>query len=242
MAAARTTLTHQQAGGRRTVRAGDPSIGKGSAALKRRAYASRAKRAGMAVAAILAAAIAAGLVLDGIGFAGVMVTFLAIVAAAVVFSIYPKVKVPRRAELNRGDVKQLVGRTEIWLEAQRPALPPPAVDLVDRIGFQLDELGLQLETVDQAHPAATETRKLVGEYLPEMIDSYSRIPAHLRREQRAGATPEVQLVEGLERISGEIDQVTRKLADGALDDLAIRSRYLEYKFAGSDGPGSEPKP
>ena len=103
--------------------------------------------------------------------------------------------------------------------------------------MQLDALGLQLEHVDPAHPAAQETRKLVGEYLPEMIDSYRRIPAQLRREERAGATPDQQLVDSLTKISGEIDHVTCQLADGALDDLAIRSRYLDYKFGGAlDGP------
>ena len=107
--------------------------------------------------------------------------------------------------------------------------------------MQLDALGAQLQHVDPAHPAAAETRKLVGEYLPETIDAYARIPAHLRREERAGATPDQQLVDSLTRISGEIDHVTRALADGALDDLAIRTRYLDYKFGGALEDQSAPR-
>lgn len=212
-------------------RAGSKSIGAGSAALKRRHLKTKLRNIVIAVVGIVVAAMVVGLVIDGLGFIGLFVTALAIMCAIIAFSAR-KVKVPRRTELNRGDVKSLVARTELWLEHQRPALPAPAARIVEDIGVQLDALGLQLEHVDPAHPAAAETRKLVGEYLPEIIDSYRRIPDHLRREQRADATPDQQLAESLRKISGEIDHVTRQLADGALDDLAIRSRYLDYKFGG----------
>ena len=237
------SLRTQRAGGfhrrKGTQSVGRRSIGRGSAEVRRSNLMTRIKLIAAALFAIVIAASFAGIAIGGIGFTGIMVTFLAIVAAVMIFGNYPKVRVPRRADLNRGDVKSLVSRTELWLEHQRPALPAPAVTLVDQIGIQLDALGLQLEHVDQAHPASAETRKLVGEYLPEMIDSYRRIPEQLRHEERAGATPDQQLVDSLSRISGEIDHVTRQLADGALDDLAIRSRYLDYKFGGElEGPDS----
>ena len=224
MAAAGISLRHQRAGGRRV------SIGKGSAEIKTQHLMAKVKRIVLAIGGIVIAAMVAGLIVDGIGFAGVMLTFLAIVAATVGFAAFPKIKVPKRAELTKGSAAQLVGRTELWLEAQRPALPPPAVTLVDQIGVQLDALGLQLQTIDQEHPAAREVRKLVGEHLPEMVDSYRKVPAHLRSEKRAGATPDEQLTQGLTNISKEIDSVTRQLADGALDDLAIKNRYLDYKY------------
>jgi len=228
MAAAGTSLQRRRVSGRQ------PSIGKGSAELKARHFFRKLRRIAIAVIAILIAAGVAGLVIDGIGFAGVMATFLAVLAAVAVLTVFPRMKVPRRADLNRGDVRQLVGRTELWLEAQRPALPPPAAALIDQIGVQLDALGLQLEGIDQSHPSAVELRKLVGEHLPETVDSYRRIPGHLRAERRAGSTPDEQLAEGLGKISQELDSVTRQLADGALDDLAVRTRYLGYRY-GSGG-------
>lgn len=226
-----------RAGGRHRLAAG--SIGRGSAELKRRHLLRKLKLIVGSVAAILLAAMVAGLIVDGIGFAGVMIAFLAIVAAAALFSVFPRMKVPARADLNRGDVRQLVGRTELWLEAQRSALPAPAAALVDRIGVQLDALGLQLEGIDPSHSSAIEVRKLVGEHLPETIDAYRRIPPALRKEQRAGSTPDKQIVESLERIGREIDSVTRQLAGGALDDLAIRTRYLDYRYGEADGTARE---
>lgn len=199
---------------------------------------SKLKRLVVAIAGIVAAAMVAGLVVDGIGFAGIMMTFLAIVAATLVLTVFPKAKPPKRADLAKGDVRTMVGRTELWLEHQRSALPAPATKIIDTMGAQLDALGLQLETIDQAHPAAQEVRKLVGDVLPETIDAYRRIPAHLHSEARNGSTPDQQLTASLGKISQEIDNVTRQLAEGSLDDLAIKTRYLDYKYSGALDEGS----
>jgi len=233
MNAASRSLAVQRAGGFHR-RKGTLSIGKGSAEIKARHAANKLARIVAATAAILVSAMVVGLVIDGIGFAGIMLTGLAICAAVFGFGFLPRLKVPRRADLNRGDARQLVGRTELWLESQRPALPPPAVTLVDQIGLQLDALGVQLQHVDPAHPATHEVRQLVGETLPEMVDAYRRIPPHLRKEANAGKTPDEQIVESLGKISTEIDSVTRQLASGALDDLAIKTRYLDYKYGSED--------
>jgi hypothetical protein len=228
---------NQTGGGRhRQALATGPAIGAGSQRLRKANWWLRAKLIALTVGAIFVASTVAGLIMNGIGFAGIVITFLAIVAAVVIFGQYPRVKLPSRADLTRTqDARQLVARTELWLEQQRPALPAPAVRLVEDIGVQLDALGAQLAHVDPAHPAAGETRKLVGEVLPEMIDAYRRIPANLRTETRAGSTPDQQLVDSLTKIGAEIDHVTRQLAEGSLDDLAIRSRYLDYKYGSADG-------
>lgn len=211
-----------------------PSIGKGSAGLKLKMWAKRAGYFGLAVLAIITAASIIGVILDGIGFVGVMAAAMAIMCAAVFFSQFPKVKVPKRAELTKGDPKQMVARTELWLEAQRPALPPPAAKIVEDLGVQLDALGLQLETVDANHPASREVRELVGEYIPETIENYRKVPEHMRGEAHAGKTADQRLTDSLTKISGEVDRVTRRLAEGALDDLAIKDRYLEYRYGGDE--------
>ena len=224
LAEAHRSLNNQRAGGRRR------SIGKRSAALKRRHYMAKLLRIGFAVAAIVVAAMVAGLLVDGIGFAGLMATALAIVVAAFVLGRYPQMHAPDVSQLNTGNVRSMVGKTELWLEAQRPALPAPAVRIVDQLGVQLDTLGLQLEGIDPAQPAVSEIRKLVGEHLPGTIETWRRIPAHLRSEARGGQTPDSQLTEALGKISAEVDEVTRQLAAGDLDNLAIRTRYLDYRY------------
>ena len=214
------------------------SIGRGSAGLKRKNLWLRVRNIVLAIFAIWLGAGIAGAMFSGIGFWGVMAVVVATALAIALFSSFPKVKTPRRADINKGDVQSMVGKTELWLEAQRPALPPPAARIVSDMGVQLDALGLQLQGIDQNHPKAREVRSLVGEQLPEMVDSYRRIPQNLRREARGGSTPDEQLTDSLSKISGEIDSITRQLAEGSLDDLAIKHRYLDYKF----GEGVETAP
>jgi len=222
--AARASLAQQRAGGRRR------SIGVRSAELKRQHVAKKAARMAMAVGVVLLAAMAVGLVIDGIGLLGLLLTILAVIGVLGFFATYPRLKVPDLATINRGDVRTMVGRTQLWLEAQAPALPAPAVRLVDQIGAQLDGLGTQLEGIDASQPAVAEVRSLVGEHLPGMVESWRRIPTHLRQEERGGRNADQQLADGLARISGEIDQITRQLAAGDIDALAVRGRYLDYRY------------
>ena len=224
----RALVRDNQEGGRHRR---TPSIGEGSKRIKRSNLKLRVRNVLIAVFAIWVASGIVGAIVNGIGILGVMAAISACVVAIAVFSSFPRLRTPTRADITRGgDVRQLVGRTELWLEAQRPALPPPAATLVDRLGVQLDGLGHQLEGLDQNHPKTREVRSLIGEQLPEMIDSYRRIPPQLRGEQRAGSTPDQQLTQSLKTISGEIDSITRQLAEGSLDDLAIKHRFLDSKF------------
>jgi hypothetical protein len=232
LAAARTSLSVQRAGGRRLV-AERHSIGRTSRQLKNQHFLGRIWRMLLGVIGVVVAAMIAGIAIGGIGFAGLFFTALATIMVAALLLRYPVLKVPSRQQLAQGSLKSIVGNTELWLETQRRALPAPAVQLVDQIGVQLDALGIQLGRIGEEQPAAVEIRKLVGEHLPELVASYTAIPVHLRSEPRGGRTPDEQLAESLGKISGEIDSVTRQLASGSIDDLAIKARYLDYKYGGA---------
>lgn len=232
---ARTSLAVQQSGG--THRPGPRSIGKGSAQLKTKRLVRTIRNIVLAVFALWVGAGITGAIIGGIGFWGVMTVVALTAFIFAMFAVTGKVKTPKRAELKLGNPQQMVARTELWLEAQRPALPAPAQVIVDRLGVQLDALGLQLQGLDGAHPAMAEVRELVGEYIPETIENYRKIPAHLRQEQHAGQTADERLTTSLSKLSDEVDRVTRRLAEGALDDLAIKSRYLEYRYGGADALG-----
>ena len=141
LSAAKQSLALQRDGG---VHRRARSIGQGSARLKRDNLMKKVRNIALAVFAIWVAAGVAGAILNGIGFWGVMMLAVGTVVALGVFSQYPKVKVPKRADINKGDVRQMVARTELWLESQRAALPAPAVKVVEDMGVQLDALGIQL--------------------------------------------------------------------------------------------------
>lgn len=215
----------------RNVRMGPP-IGMKSRALRRAHFYGKVARAAMAVGVVLVGAGIIGAVIDGIGFWGVMITALLGTAAAYMLLRYPEMPMPTAESLRETDLGTLAGKTEIWLEAQRPALPAPAIPIVQAIGLRLDALAPQLQALEESNPASREVRKLVGEHLPELINSYKRIPEPLRRQDNGGKTPEQQLVDGLKRIDLEIETMTSQIARGELDKLATRERFLEIRYDG----------
>jgi hypothetical protein len=233
---ARRVLVDQRAGGRRR------SIGQGAAKIRAGHFWRKVRNIALAGAAIWFGTVIIGTIIGGIGFTGIVLGAGLSAAALYLLGKYPRFKMPTRADLDPTgtDARALVGRTELWLETQRRALPPPAVQLVDQISVQLDGLAAQLVDVDQAHPKAAEVRKLVGEHLPNVIDGYRKIPENLRYEDRAGSNPNTQFIGGLRTISDEIDSITRQLAMGAIDNLAITTRYLDYKYGEALEEGDKP--
>lgn len=140
-----------------------------------------------------------------------------------------------REALVTTDLAALPAQTEAWLAQQRPALPAPAVRLVDAIGIRLDALGPQLDTLDPREPAAAELRKLMAEELPELVAGYRRVPESLRSAIGAGGvTPDRQLADGLAVVESELARMTAQLASGDLHQLATQGRYLELKYRGDD--------
>lgn len=182
-----------------------------------------------AVLAILVGALVAGWFLP-LGTNGVMLVFGLIMAAILLVGLLPSQPRVKTEALAQTDLKALPLQTEIWLEAQRKALPAPAITLVDSIGVKLETLAPQLDRLNPQEPAALEVRRLLSDHLPELVTGYKSIPEPMRRAERNGRVPEKQLIDGLSVIDGEIDRMTRQLASGDLDSLATHSRFLELKY------------
>lgn len=234
LAAARASLNDQRAGGRRV--AGKP-IGRRSAAMRR---AQTKRNALAAVAVVLALFVAMKLAefflhnIPLLAYAGVV---LAGIVALMVLTRSTPVKVPSLEQLRAAPAKTLVADTQVWLEAQRPALPAPALNLVGQIGGQLDQLATQLDRLDESTPAVAQVRQLVGQHLPDLVGAYTAIPPSLRSAKQGEASPDEQLAASLGKISTEIDSVTRQLAEGSIDKLAIQTRFLDYKYGGDEVSG-----
>jgi hypothetical protein len=197
---------------------------------------TRLGRIAIADLLIVVVAVVLGLMLPaGIGFMGAMLTAVLLIVATLVFAALPVASAPEAEALAQMPLKALPRSTERWLEAQRPALPAPMRSLVDSIGVKLETLAPQLQTLDEQSPAAFEVRKLVGEQLPELIKGYARVPQPLRTVERNGLTPDQQLAQGLQLIDDEIAGMSEQLAQGDLDTLATRGRYLQIRYAGDEG-------
>lgn len=193
---------------------------------------ARIARIAAADGAILLATIMFAIIVGPIGLLGAVGVMGLLIATTIALAILPTAPEPTPEKLREVPLKALPAQTERWLATQRAALPAPAISLIDQIGVRLDTLSPQLATLGEDAPAAVEVRKLVGEQLPEFIKGYTRVPAELRRIERNGKTPDAQLLDGLRLIENEIGEMTSQLAEGDLDQLATRGRYLEIKYRG----------
>ncbi|WP_033922282.1 hypothetical protein [Sphingomonas sp. 37zxx] len=201
---------------------------------KRNREAAMLKRVGR-IAAADATIIVGALVLSAfvpLGVLGALAVMALLIAATWLLAIYPGDAPPTPQRLAETPLKALPLQTEQWLETQRRMLPAPAQTLVDSIGVKLETLSPQLVSLDEREPAAAEVRKLVAEQLPELLNGYARVPEPLRRTERNGMTPDQQLLSGLRVIDDEIAQMTTQLAQGDLDLLATRGRYLQIRYQG----------
>lgn len=190
---------------------------------------------GAANVAILLVAGIVGAAVMPLGMFGALAVMLMMVAVTLAIAFAPATPVPSPERIARSEIKALPAATARWLDAQHRTLPAPAVQVAQRIEHRLDTLGVQIAALDDDAPAAAEVRRLVGEQLPEFIRDYQRVPAPLRTTPRNGKTPDQQLIDGLAVIEREIGEVSEQLAQGDLDALATRGRFLEIKYAGEDG-------
>ncbi|QCB40906.1 hypothetical protein E5673_00580 [Sphingomonas sp. PAMC26645] len=193
------------------------------------AIGKRLTRIAVADVSILIAAMVIGWIVP-LGIGGAMLVMALLVAATVLFAVWPAERAPTPERLAAVDIRALPAQTERWLEAQRPALPAPAMNLVDRIGLRLETLTPQLATLDANTQEAVDVRKLIGEQLPAFVKDYEKVPASLRTTPRNGRTPDAELVDGLKLIEQEIGEMTARLAQSDLDNLSTRGRFLEMKY------------
>jgi hypothetical protein len=204
----------------------------------KQAIGKRLTRIAVADAAILIGAVVVGMVIP-LGIMGALLVMALLLAATILFAVWPvEGRPPAPEKLRTVDIKALPAQTERWLGAQRPALPAPARTLVDQIGVRLETLSPQLGRLDDGTEDAHEVRRLIGEQLPAFVNDYARVPETLRRVERNGKTPDAELVDGLKLIEREIADMTARLAQGDLDSLSTRGRFLEMKYRDEGGSAS----
>jgi hypothetical protein len=179
--------------------------------------------------AIVVAAIAIGWFVP-LGMGGALLVG-ALLVAVTLFLLFATLTPAVRAEqLTQVPLKALPLMTEQWLDTQRKLLPAPAQTLVDGIGVKLETLSPQLATLDEREPVAAEVRKLIGEQLPELLKGYAKVPPPLRGVARNGRSPDAQLADALKLIDDEIGEMSAQIAQGDLDSLETRGRFLEIKY------------
>jgi hypothetical protein len=181
------------------------------------------------VVMVLVAAIIIGLIYP-LGIVGVLAGILAMMMVFAAAAVFSREAAVRPETIARGSLTQIAQRTDQWLDQQRRALPAPAQTLADTIGARLAALGPQLATMDERAPQAAELRRLVGDELPQLINSYQRVPENMRRTDRNGRVAEAELIEGMQLLDRQIDSLSHDIAGQDMDRLSSHKRYLELRY------------
>jgi hypothetical protein len=190
---------------------------------------------GMAVAALIVATIAFGLFVGPIGWTGLFLVAVAILAILMLFSVWPgePKRVPYRDDL---PTPAVVRQLDSLLARERRALPAPAARPIDAISAQLPLLESKLGQLDALDPLAQDARRLMGKHLPELIERYERVPEQYRSQRDGeGLTVDERLVASLDAARSALDDIGGKLAQGDRDAFETPARFIESRYK---DPGS----
>jgi len=193
---------------------------------------AKARNIGIAIAVVLVGAIAAGIVLNGIGITGLFLVAALMFLSVIVFSVWggesEKPVVDYRDDMPN---KAVVQRLDGLLVRKRAALPAPAASKLDAISAQLPLLESRLSETEVLDPLAQDARRLMGKHLPELIERYERVPAQYRRERDGGGlTVDERLVQGLDAAKTALDELGRKLAHEDLSAFETQGRFIESRY------------
>lgn len=204
-----------------------------AAALRRtqrhaKSVAQRVANAAMATAGLAVAALLFAMFVAPLGINGFLLLVLAVAGVGGWFLLRrPQPEMPTPQAMKNADLAAIPGRVEAWLERQRRSLPSRASKLIDEILLRLEVLGEQLGQVPSGQPIAGDARRLIGEHLPRLVDTYLKVPQAYRTP---GSEPEQQLLEGLVTIADELRRLSEQLVRGDLDALAIEGKFLEQRY------------
>lgn len=200
-----------------------------------RSVGRRVANIGMALAVLIVATVAFGLIVSPIGWTGLFVISALTLAILLFFTVGPvaeKKETPFTDDLPNAAVVQ---RLDGYLVRRRAALPAPAARRVDAISQQLPLLESRLGQADILDPLAQDARRLMGKHLPELIERYERVPAQYRSERDAeGLTVDERLVQGLDAAKTALDDLGRKLAHEDLAAFETQGRFIESRYKEED--------
>jgi hypothetical protein len=185
-------------------------------------------------------AIVLGLVLWGliIGPVGTTVLVLAVLfgGMAMMAGAISVSDTPEPRALGDTAPAELPAATEAWLDRQRRELPRLAAPQVDAITVKLATLETQLERIPAHDPVAQDLSRLLSKHLPELVESYTRVPAEQRKRtiDSSGKTLDTTLIDGLKAVEMELTRASDALAEADRTALVVQGKFLEARYKGDE--------
>lgn len=125
------------------------------------------------------------------------------------------------------ELGHLAADAEEWLLARRPELPRDALPPVDEILVHLGDLQPHLERIDPHAGLAWEARRLIGDHLPRLIESWCDLPTAARVAEPDLAS---RLTASIETLEDELARLCRDISRSSLVDFEARGRFIESRY------------
>lgn len=225
---------------------GSPSL---RAAKKRRfqrrieEYGRRARRSAFVLIGLVALLLAVSIFMGGIGFFAWLLAIPTIGLFAILLMFQPtRHHKSAQAEAPGGEAPPTLPLADLALRAEEGLLdrcedlPGRALPAADAIVARLRELQPHLAGLDPADPLAGDARRLIGQHLPRLVDSYVQLP----RDARApGSESSRRVTESLDIVATELGNLRDACCRDSQADFDTQSRFIETRYREDKRLGGE---
>ncbi len=190
-------------------------------------FGRRFGRASMVTGASAAGVLGYGLAVAPVGATGLIAATAATIVAAGAALFWPSRRPQGSAALSMVSLGTLTLEAEEWLLRQRNLLPGRAAPSIDAILVRLHDMQPYMAKLDPNSPLAGEARRLIGEHLPRLVNSYLGVPATSRE-----ANPEIakRLIGGLGIVAAELQRLCEQLSRDEMLNFETQGRFLETRY------------
>ena len=197
-------------------------------------FGRRVRRAGLLFGLILAALVVASILVGGIGF----LTWLVAIPTAFLFACislgWPSARarrsaVPAGTEAARQalPLDELARRAEEGLMDRCAELPGRALPAAETIVARLADLQPCLAELDPASLLAGEARRLIGQHLPRLVDTYLDLPPP---DRAPSSEPSQRLIESLAIVADELGDILKQASSEKHLSFETQRRFIETRY------------
>ena len=189
----------------------------------------RVKRAGFLLAAMLAALVAWSIFVSPIGFVTWVVAFPTVLLIAFL-SLFWSAGRPAEPVAAAGKVTpldELAARAEEGLLDRCEELPGRALPAADRIIARLHELQPHLGMLEAESTLAGDARRLIGQHLPRLVDSYLELPPSTRTHASESSQ---RFIESLDLVAEELDHLLDQCCRDRQISFETQRRFIESRY------------
>lgn len=197
-------------------------------------YGRRARRSAYVFLGLIALLLAFSVFLRGVGFFAWLVAVPAAMAFALLLMFQPtrhhrirEAGAPGAEPPSSLPLAELALRAEEGLLDRCDQLPGRALPAADAIVARLRELQPHLATLDPASPLAGDVRRLIGQHLPRLVESYLALPDGARAPRSESST---RVVESLDIVAAELGNLLETCCRESQASFDTQSRFIETRY------------